>query len=279
MSSKLTITPVTPAIGAEISGIDLNLPISQTDADTIYSALIEHQVIYFRDQNITPASHIAFAESFGNLDAPHPVYDHVDGYEQIVKLANDASNPPDTDGWHTDLTFKPNPPFASILVAREVPISGGDTLWSSMYAAYNSLPDEMKMLASSLRAVHDMGDFRNNFTVNEKNGDALNTAMQKFGCALHDVVKTHPVSGKKYLYVNEGFTTHIIGKTSRESRRIINFLLDHISRPEYQVRFRWREGDIAMWDNRCTQHYEVADYLPDYRCMNRITVVDDRRAT
>ena len=278
MPSTITITPVTPVIGAEISGIDLNQPLSQTDADKIYSALIEHQVIFFRHQNITPANHVAFAESFGKLDAPHPVYDHVDGYEQIVKLANDAGNPPDTDGWHTDLTFKANPPFASILVAREVPTAGGDTLWSSMYAAYNSLPAELKTLTASLRAVHDMGDFRNNFTVNKNDAEPLNTAMQKFGCALHDVVKTHPVSGQKYLYVNEGFTTHIIGKTSRESRRIINFLLDHISRPEYQVRFQWSPGDIAMWDNRCTQHYAVADYLPAYRCMNRITVTDDQRA-
>lgn len=277
MDTEIIINPLTSAIGAEISGIDLNTPISPTAADKIYRALIDHMVIFFRDQNITAAQHIALAETFGELDAPHPVYAHVPGHERIVKLANDATNPPDTDGWHTDLTFKPNPPFASILVARVLPQTGGDTLWASMVAAYDALPDEMKDMLASLKAVHDMGDFRNNFTVDEESGDKLTTAMQKFGCAIHNVVKIHPVTGKKYLYINDGFTAHIVGKTSRESRRLITWLLDHINRPEYQLRFKWTDGAIAIWDNRCTQHYAVNDYLPAYRCMNRITVINDRR--
>lgn len=277
MNTELRITPLTAAIGAEVSGIDLNESVSNTMADKIYQALIDHLVIFFRDQNISPTQHIAFAETFGELDAPHPVYAHVPDHDRIVKLANDANNPPDTDGWHTDLTFKANPPFASILIARELPDTGGDTLWASMYAAYDALPEEIKGMLSRLKAVHDMGDFRNNFTVDEQDGAALTSGMQRFGCAIHDIVKTHPVTGKKYLYINDGFTTHIIGKTSRESRRLITWLLDHINRPEYQVRFKWTEGAVAMWDNRCTQHYAVNDYLPGYRCMNRITVINDRR--
>ncbi|MEE9587420.1 MAG: TauD/TfdA family dioxygenase, partial [Hyphomicrobiaceae bacterium] len=190
----------------------------------------------------------------------------------------DANNPPDTDGWYADLTFKQSPPFASVLVAREVPESGGDTLWASMHGAYDALPADMKAYLQTLSAVHDMGDFRNNFVVREGSGEKLTAAMQRFGCAIHKVVQTHPVTGRKFLYVNEGFTVHIVGQTARESRRLLNYLLDHIGRPEYQVRLRWRAGSVAMWDNRCTQHYAVGDYTPAYRCMNRVTVVMDRRA-
>ena len=276
--TQLNVSPLTAAIGAEISGISLGEPLSSGIGDAIYQALLDHQVLFFRDQDIPPQRHLEFAQSFGELDTPHPVYAHVPGFERIVMLANDASNPPDTDGWHTDLTFKEEPPFASILVAREVPETGGDTLWASMYAAYDALPNHMKSHLEEMTAVHDMGDFRNNFTIGEMTGERLTEAMTRFGCAIHPVVQTHPVTDRKFLYVNEGFTTHIIGQTARESRRLLNYLLDHINRPEFQVRFKWRAGSVAMWDNRCTQHYAVADYLPAYRCMNRVTVVKDRRA-
>jgi len=244
-NQQLIITPLTSSIGAELSGIDLSQPLCDSTIDSIYQALIDHLVIFFRNQEITPQQHLAFAESFGQLDDPHPVYSHVQGFDRIVELANDAENPPDTDGWHTDLTFKPNPPFASVLVARELPVTGGDTLWASMYAAYDALPDDMKNTLESMVALHDMGDFRNNFTVGQLTGDKLTDAMQRFGCAIHKVVKTHPVSGRKYLYINEGFTVHLIGKTARESRRLLNYLLDHIGRPEYQVRFNWSPGALA----------------------------------
>lgn len=276
--SGFDVKPLTAAIGAEISGIDLGAPLDAATEDALYQALLDHLVIFFRDQDIAPENQLAFASSFGELDAPHPVYAHVPGFERIVMLANDADNPPDTDGWHTDLTFKPEPPFASILVARDVPETGGDTLWASMYAAYDALPEDMKALLEPLSAVHDMGDFRNNFTIGETSGDRLLDATQRFGCAIHKVIQTHPVTGRKFLYVNEGFTVHVIGQTARESRRLLNYLLDHVNRPEYQVRFKWRPGSVAMWDNRCTQHYAVADYMPAYRCMHRITVIRDRRA-
>lgn len=278
-SQHLTVTPVTPMLGAEIANIDLSQPLTSAQADALYDCLIAHSVIFFRDQSVPPAQHMALAESFGTVDDPHPVYAHVDGYDSIMVLANDANNPPDTDGWHTDVTYHADPPFASLLVARDLPPCGGDTLWASMYAAWESLPQAMQQWLPELRAVHDMGDFRNNFTVGEKTTDKLDNAMLTFGQAIHDVVKTHPVSGKRYLYVNEGFTNHIVGMTTRESRRLLNFLFDHINRPEHQVRFSWRPGSVAMWDNRCTQHYAVADYLPHYRCMHRITIVADRRSS
>ena len=277
-SSPLEITPLTPALGAEISGVDLGQALDVATEDAVYRALLDHLVIFFRDQDITPERHLAFAKSFGTIDDPHPLYAHVPGFEPIVMLANDAGNPPDTDVWHTDLTFKQDPPFASILIAREVPESGGDTLWTSLYAAYESLPDDLKAHLEPLSAIHDMGDFRNNFSRGESSAERLTPALQDFGCAIHGVVQTHPVTKRKFLYVNEAFTVHIVGKTARESRALLALLLDHIDRPEHQVRFKWRPGSIAMWDNRCTQHYAVSDYLPARRCMNRVTVVRDRRA-
>lgn len=274
----MKVVPITGTIGAEILDIDLTIPFDEDTANLIYQALADHLVIFFPNQDISPADHLRLAKSFGEVDGAHPIYTNVPGFENIVELANDANNPPDTDGWHADLTFKSNPPFASILIAREIPEVGGDTLWSSLCAAYDALPEGMKTTLENMYALHDMGDFRNNFTVGEVSGDKLNQGMQRLGCAIHSIVKTHPTNGRKYLYINEAYTVHIIGKTARESRRLLNYLLDHISRPEYQVRFKWSKGAIAMWDNRCTQHYAVNDYLPAYRRMNRITVLNDRRS-
>jgi taurine dioxygenase len=275
---NIILSHLTSNIGVEIEGVDLAGSLSDAVLDAIYSALVEHQVIFFRDQNMSPENHIEFAKTFGELDVPHLVYPHVEGFERIVKLENDANNPPDTDVWHTDLTFMANPPFASILIGREIPTVGGDTLWASMYAAYDALSDDMKSHVGKLKAIHDMGSFKNDFTVGETTTERLMEGFNKFGATIHDVVKTHPVSGRKYLYVNEGFTAHIVGMTGRDSRQLLNLLLDHISKPEFQVRFKWREGSVAMWDNRCTQHYAIADYMPNYRCMNRVTVVKDRRS-
>lgn len=277
-ATKLEVRKLTPAIGAEITGVDLNANLEGATLDRIYHALIDNQVIFFRDQDLSPANHLALAHSFGEPEPPHPVYPHVEDFENIVLLANDVHTPPDTDGWHTDVTFKTNPPFASILCARQVPECGGDTMWASMSAAYDALPDGMKADLDGLTAVHDMGDFRNNFAHGEDAGEKVVKAHGRFGSAVHPVVMIHPVTGRKFLYVNEGFTQHIVGLTARQSRRLLNYLLDHINRPEYQVRFHWRNGSVAMWDNRITQHYAVADYLPAYRCMHRITVMNDRRA-
>lgn len=277
-AARLKITKLTPTIGAELSGIDLNSDLDTATLDAIYQALIDHLVIFFRDQELSPANHLSFARSFGEPEPPHPIYPHVDDFENIMVLANDAKTPPDTDGWHADVTYKPNPPFASILCARQVPDCGGDTMWANMYAAYEALPDGMKADLADLSAVHDLGDFRNNFATGPNASEKLVSAHGRFGSSVHPVVMHHPVTGKPYLYVNEGFTQHIVGLTARQSRRLLVYLLDHINRPEYQVRFRWQNGSIAMWDNRVSQHYAVADYLPAYRCMHRITVVNDARA-
>ncbi|NKB77833.1 MAG: taurine dioxygenase [Gammaproteobacteria bacterium] len=249
--------------------------------DEVYQALLKHQVIFIRGGNIGPKQHLEFAESFGELDDPHPHYPHVEGHENIVLLANDANTPPDTNSWHTDLTFKTIQPFASILIARHVPASGGDTMWSSCYAAYNRLSTGMKNDLENRQAVHDLGDFRNTFAT-EQNGksgiERLNHNVPRFGHNIRPLIGTHPVTGRKFLNFNEAFVSHIVGLTTNESNALRTFLANHMNKPEDQVRWRWSVGDLAMWDNRVTMHYALADYLPQYRCMNRITIVDDRRA-
>ena len=277
----LSIDPVTPSIGAAISGLDFSQPILTSVYDEVYQALLQHLVIFIRGVEIGPEEHLAFAQSFGDLDEPHPLYPHVENFENIVKLENDSGAPPDTNSWHTDLTFKAVQPFASILIARHVPDIGGDTMWSSCYAAYDRLPDGVKCDLEGLEAVHDLGDFRNSFAT-EKNGksgiERLNESVPQFGHNIRPLIGTHPVTGRKFLNFNEAFTTHILDMTTNESNSLRTYLANHMNKPEDQVRWRWSAGDLAMWDNRVTMHYALADYLPEYRCMNRVTVVRDRRA-
>ena len=278
----LTVDQLTPSIGASITGIDFSQPVSTATYDALYQALLDHQVIFIRGAHINPKAHLEFAHSFGKLDEPHLHYPHVEGFENIVLLENDPSTPPDTNSWHTDLTFKAVQPFASVLIARHVPKCGGDTLWASCYAAYDRLSEGMKQDLELLEAIHDLGDFRNSFA-NEENGmtgvERLNDAVSRFGHQVRPLIGTHPVTGRKFLNFNEAFVSHIVGLTTNESNALRTFLANHMNRPEIQVRWRWQTGDLAMWDNRVTMHYAVADYLPEYRCMNRVTIVNDRRAS
>jgi len=277
----ISIDPVTPAIGAEISGVDFSSPVSPPVYDEIYQALLRHLVVFIRGAEINPREHLEFARNFGDLDDPHPHYPQVEGFENIVLLENDANTPPDTNSWHTDLTFKATQPFASILIARQVPKIGGDTMWSSCYAAYDRLHDGMKRDLAELEAVHDLGDFRNSFAC-EKDGMSgvarLNESVSRFGHNIRPLIGTHPVSGRKFLNFNEAFVTHIVGLSANDANSLKTFLANHMNKPEDQVRWKWSCGDLAMWDNRVTMHYALADYLPQYRCMNRVTVVRDRRA-
>ena len=272
----LKVTPLTPSIGAIISEVSLNKDLNSETIEQIYSALIRHQVIFFRDQNISPESHLKLAESLGEIDPGHPVYPHVEGHQSIVLLKNDANNRPDTNDWHKDLTFKPNPPFASILHGVRVPKVGGDTLWASMSAAYDKLPNGWKAHLEELDAIHDMGTFRNDF-YKEGGIDSVNNALKKVGSAVHKVIETHPISGLKYLNVNQSFTRNIVNESQGPSDHILQFLFQHISKPEFQVRFHWEDNSIAIWDNRITQHYAVFDYLPEFRHMQRVTVINDKR--
>lgn len=272
---------ITPTIGAEVYDVDFSKPIASGLLDRIYDALMKHLVLVFPGTGITPGGHLDFAVGFGQLDEPHPLYPHVAGYENIVLLENDSGAPPDTNSWHTDLTFKQQQPFASVLVARDVPEIGGDTMWSSCYAAYDRLPDGMKRDLEGLEAIHDLGDFRNSFAETKDGvpGEVrLAESVGRFGHKIRPIIGTHPVTGRKFLNFNEAFVTHIAGLTTNEANALKTYLANHMNLPEDQMRWRWSQGDMIMWDNRVTMHYAVADYLPQYRCMNRITVVQDRRA-
>ena len=276
---EYNLEQITPTIGAEISNIDLSQDLSEEKLDQIYQDLIDYKVIFFRNQEISPKNHIALAKSFGEIEPPHPVYPHVKDFPEIVLLENDANNPPDTDEWHTDVTFKSDPAFASILYSKIIPPSGGDTLWCSLSAIYEALPDDTKKYLETLRAVHDMGSFRNNFIDddNEKSAQNVNEGFQKFGNAIHPMVKVHPISKNKLLYINPGFTSQIVGMNMTDSNNLLTYLFNFMNKPEFQIRFKWSANTIAIWDNRCTMHYAIGDYMPHHRQMNRITVLNDKR--
>ena len=210
------VNPLTPSIGAEISGVSLNNGLNNDTVEQIYNSLIKHQVIFFRNQNLSPESHLKLAECLGEIDPGHPVYPHVDGYQSIVLLKNDANNKPDTADWHKDLTFKSNPPFASILHGVKVPKFGGDTLWASMSAAYDQLPEGWKEYLEDLEAIHDMGTFRNNY-YKEGGIESINNALKTVGSAVHRVIETHPISGLKYINVNQSFTRNIVNENQGPS--------------------------------------------------------------
>jgi taurine dioxygenase len=265
-------------IGAEIQDVALSGDLDVAIMDDIYRALSKHLVLFFRDQSLSPQAQFEFAKTFGEPTKPHPVYPHLPGFDRVVLLENDGDRPPDTDDWHTDLTFHPSPPFLSVLYAEAVPECGGDTLWANMYAAFDALPPDMQSLVSRLSAVHDMGAFRDNYLKKDNGIEALNEAMATVGSAVHPIAPKHPVTGKQLLFVNRSFTQHIAGLLKAESDRLLEYLFAHLESPNFQVRFRWRKGSVAMWDNRCTQHFAVCDYLPAYRRMHRVIIDTDRRA-
>lgn len=240
-------------------------------------AVLRHQVVFLRDQAITPQQQRALAQRFGELHI-HPVYPHAEGVDEIIVLDTHNDNPPDNDNWHTDVTFIETPPAGAILAAKELPSTGGDTLWTSGIAAYEALSVPFRQLLSGLRAEHD---FRKSFPEykyrkTEEEHQRWREAVAKNPPLLHPVVRTHPVSGKQALFVNEGFTTRIVDVSEKESEALLSFLFAHITKPEFQVRWRWQPNDIAIWDNRVTQHYANADYLPQRRIMHRATILGDK---
>ena len=273
------LNKLSPELGAEISGIDLSKDFNEEIQNKIYDDLINYKVLFFREQNITPQFHVEFAKSFGSIEEPHPVYPHVDGFPEIVLLENDKNHPPDTDEWHTDVTFKNDPPFASILYSKIIPEVGGDTLWSSLSKIYDALPNELKAQIENLRAIHDMGSFRNNY-MNDDNRESsvkLNKGFEAFGNAVHPVVQVHPISSEKFLYINPSFTSQIVGMTTTDSNNLLSYLFNFMSKPEFQIRFKWTPDTLVIWDNRCTMHYAIGDYMPNKRVMHRVTVLNDRR--
>ena len=270
---RLDISPTSGALGAIIEGVDLAGPLDDADISEMREALNEHGVIFFRDQKLSPEQHIAFAERFGRIDV-NRFFKAAAGYPQIAEVRKEPNQTTNIGGgWHTDHSYDQEPALGSILLARETPTRGGDTLFACMNRAYESLSDGMKKTLESLRAVHSSRHVfgAQSAYVKEAGGRLGNTdaATQD---AIHPVVLKHPESGKKILYVNSAFTTHFEGWTAQESAPLLNYLYAHAARPEFQYRFQWGEGSIAFWDNRSTWHYAVNDYHGERRLMHRITI-------
>jgi taurine dioxygenase len=271
------VRPLTPTIGALVDGVDLGQGVSADLAELIRSLLLEHQVLFFQDQRLTPVQHRDFAARFGELHT-HPLYPGVPEAPELFILDNHAGNPTDNDAWHTDVTFIETPPMGSILYAKSLPPSGGDTIWANMKAAYEALSPAFRTFLEGLDAVHDFArGFPTRGVVAKAAGaDKHAEAAEQHPPVLHPVVRTHPETGADALFVNFGFTERIKGLRRKESDAILGMLFEHVTKPEFQVRFRWSPNALAFWDNRITQHYAVNDYLPARRVMNRATILGDR---
>jgi taurine dioxygenase len=268
----ITVDKLTPIIGAEVAGVDLTRPLSNRQQDEIHRALAENLVIFFRDQPLTPDQHMAFGRLFGDLHV-HPAAPHADGMPEMMIIHSDKDSPrANGEGWHTDVSCEVEPPMGSILHIASCPPRGGDTLFASMYAAYEALSDRMKTYLEGMTALHD-GEhvYRGLFT--EQYGLA---DKPTYPHAEHPVVRTHPVTGRKGLYVNAGFTRSLVGVPRDESDAILRYLYQHMENPLFQCRFRWRDNSIAFWDNRCAQHRAMWDYWPHTRSGHRVTVKGDR---
>ena len=267
----ITVDKLTPIIGAEIGGIDLAVPPSNRQLDEIHRALAENLVVFFRDQPLTPEQHLAFGRRFGDLHV-HPAAPHIDGYSDLLKIYADKDSPrANGEEWHSDVSCEPEPPMGSILHIRHCPPKGGDTLFANMYAAYEALSDRMKAYLDGLTAIHDgehvyRGTYAN-FGTKDK---------PKYPRAEHPVVRTHPVTDRKLLFVNRAFTTRILGIPRDESEAILEYLFRHAANPLFQCRFRWQPDSIAFWDNRCAQHHAMWDYWPHTRSGARVTVKGDK---
>lgn len=272
--SSIEIDILTPTIGAQISGVDLREPLSDADLSRIEQALIDHLVVFFRDQDITPAQQIAFGRRFGALCLPPFMTQHGDDPELLVL---DQTNPKGegTDTWHSDNTFMAEPPLGSILKAVQLPASGGDTCFASAFAAYEALSAPMQEFLEGLRAVHDLTATLERANAGGHTNADVAAVLEKSPPVEHPVIRTHPVSRRKALFVNANSTTRIVGLSNRENALLLPFLCDHIRAPEFQCRFRWQPNSIAFWDNRAAQHLAVADYH-ERRIMHRVTLQGDK---
>jgi len=268
---RISPEPMSPTVGAEIGGVSLAEPLDDETFAEIHRALLDYKVIFFRDQHITPEQHVAFARRFGALET-HPFVPHRDGYPEVMVLEKSDKIGGYENVWHSDVTWRLEPSLGSVLLAREVPRVGGDTLFCDMYAAYEGLSERVRASLDGLRAVHD---FVRTFG-RMMSADELAKKRLEFPPAEHPVVRTHPETGRKGLYVNAAFTSHIVGMEPDDSERLLELLYRQATVPEYQCRFRWRRHSVAFWDNRAVQHYAASDYYPSRRLMERVTIVGDK---
>ena len=269
----ISVDKLTPIIGAEISGVDLSQPLGNATFSEIQRAFAENLVIFFRDQELTAEQHLAFGKRFGSLHI-HPAAPHAPGHRELMVIRADENSPrANGEGWHSDVSCDAEPPMGSILHIQTCPPKGGDTLFANMYAAYDALSDRMKTYLDGMTALHDGEEVYRGTYANL--GVADKTSYPR---AEHPVVRTHPVTGKKCLYINRGFTRRLGGVPGDESAGVLRYLFEHMENPLFQCRFRWSENTVAFWDNRCAQHRAMWDYWPHTRAGHRVTVAGDRPA-
>ena len=279
---SISIEPVAGALGAEIAGVDLAQPLSNSDAAAIRRAFTDHLVLFFRGQHLTPEQHLAFSRLFGPL-AHMPYIKAMDEYPDIIavlKEADEAKISTFGNAWHSDFSFVEEPPLGSVLYACEVPDHGGDTLFANMYEAYEALSEGMKRLLDPLKAIHSgrpygRGGVAKDLRVSRSIQIERDNPEAERETA-HPVVRRHPESGRKALFVNSIYTTRFEGMAEAESRPLLEFLYAHAIRPEFTCRLRWRTNDLAIWDNRCAMHYAVNDYDGTRRLMHRTTIEGER---
>ena len=269
MTSDLMIEPLTPFIGAEITGVDLR-EVTQEQVTGIRAALLKHQVVFFRDQTLNQEEHIRFARQFGELEI-HPATPKGQNNPEVLHIAHGPESRGRENMWHSDVTWREKPSLGSILKAVEVPAVGGDTLFANMVEAYERLPGDIKDKIAGKIAVHDIARVfagRLNKTAEQ--------LRETYPVMEHPIVRTHPETGANVLYVNNAFTSHIKGMDEDESKELLQALYRTALNPELQCRFRWKAGSLAFWDNRACQHFASSDYFPQVRKMERVTIAGDR---
>ena len=268
----ISIEPLTPAIGAEVRGVDLTQPLDEQTFQRVHDAWMEHLILFFRDQALDRDRLTALGRQFGELHI-HPADRSVGDYPWLLKIHHDAHTKFQIGRmWHTDVSCDLEPPMGSILHLHEVPETGGDTLFASMYAAYDALSEPMKTWLSGLTAVHaSYVNDRDYFGIKQED-----TRDGSYPEAEHPMARTHPVTGRKALFVNPMFTTHIVGLEPKESEALLDFLYRHIASPKFHCRVRWEKNSVVAWDNRCAQHIALWDYHPQTRSGYRVTIAGDR---
>ncbi len=269
----IVVKPIASALGAQIDGVDLTQPLTIEVTEELTGLLHQHQVLFFRNQQMSPAVQARFAAYFGDLHI-HPIYPKVPEYPQVMVLDTELNDLRDNALWHTDVTFIETPPSAAILAAKQVPEAGGDTLWASCAAAYQGLSKPMQDFVERLTAVHDISlSFPvERFAGTPQAQKQLDKVRENNPPVVHPVVRVHPGTNAKGLFVSPGFTSRIIELEELESRAILDFLFAHSTKPEYTVRWHWQD----IWDNRGTMHYACDDYRPQRRIMHRATILGDR---
>ena len=274
-AGSIKLSPLTPTIGAEVCNLDLTKPLDAGVIADLKTALLDWKVLFFRDQDVTTEQHLTFARHFGALEV-HPFAPSKPDYPEVLAITHNDKSKGRENTWHSDVTWREKPSLGSILHALEVPEVGGDTLFADMYAAYEGLSAEVKAKVAGRVAIHDFAHFRAGLKRQGKTEAEIEVFNQKYPMMEHPVIRTHPETGRKAIYVNAAFTQNIVGLEKEESDALLAHLYAQATIPEYQCRFRWQQHSIAFWDNRAGQHYAASDYFPAVRRMERVTVIGDR---